>query len=140
MLSGIMRDSTVTPPYCCSRRGKGGTLTSPRWEAYTARRETNREGTKKRNHQEGRAAMECVAVVVAGGAARSGWLSAVFWLRNTTTRPEVVHRFTKCVFAHSPQSQKSLLGMLHLLAKTDHRHAIPIRATRAFPREDRATL
>jgi hypothetical protein len=36
-------------------------------------------------------------------------LSAAQQLRSTT-RPEVVHRFTMCVFAHSPQSQKSLLG------------------------------
>ncbi len=51
-----------------------------------------------------------VVPVVAGRAARSGWLAAIFWLRSTTTRPEVVHRFTMCVFAHSPQSQKNLLG------------------------------
>jgi ATP-dependent DNA ligase len=35
---------------------------------------------------------------------------AVFWLRSTRTRPEVVHLFLMCDFAHSPQSQKNLLG------------------------------
>jgi hypothetical protein len=31
-------------------------------------------------------------------------------LRSTTTRPDVVQRFTTYVFVHSPQSQKNLLG------------------------------
>jgi hypothetical protein len=42
--------------------------------------------------------------------ARCAQLFSWFWLRTTTTRPEAVHRFTMCVCAHSPQSQKSLLG------------------------------
>src|SRR5580700_6631283 len=48
---------------------------------------------------------------MAGGAARSGWLSAaVFRWRSTRTRPEVVHRFRLYNSEHSPQSQKYLLG------------------------------
>ena len=46
---------------------------------------------------------------------RKGWLPAVFRLRDTRTTPDVVHRLTMCVFAHSPQSQKYLVGK-HLIA------------------------
>jgi hypothetical protein len=46
----------------------------------------------------------------AGGTAGSGWLSAVFCFRSTRIRPELVHHVAMCVFAHSPKSQKSLLG------------------------------
>ena len=51
-----------------------------------------------------------VVAAMAGRTAIWGWPSAAFWLRGTRTRPEVVHRFTMSVFAHSPQSQKNLLG------------------------------
>ena len=47
---------------------------------------------------------------VAGRATRLGRLPAVFRLRDTRTMPDVVHRLTMCVFVHSPQSQKYLLG------------------------------
>jgi hypothetical protein len=50
-----------------------------------------------------------VAAVV-GRSTRLGRLPAVFMLRDTSTTPDVVHRLTMCVFVHSPQSQKYLLG------------------------------
>lgn len=34
-----------------------------------------------------------IVPVLPARAARSGWLSAAFWLRSTATRPEAVHRF-----------------------------------------------
>jgi len=47
---------------------------------------------------------------VAGRSTRLGRLPAVFKLRDTRTTPDLVHRLTMCVFVHSPQSQKYLLG------------------------------
>ena len=47
-----------------------------------------RMGTTVRNGGSG-----VVVPVLAAREARSGWLSAAFWLRSTTTRPEAVHRF-----------------------------------------------
>src|ERR1700733_9051796 len=47
---------------------------------------------------------------MSGGSARLAWLPAVFSPRDTRTTLDVVHRLTMCVFVHSPQTQKYLLG------------------------------
>ena len=47
-----------------------------------------RMGTTVRNDGRG-----VVVPVQSARAARSEWLSAAFWLRSSTTRPEAVHRF-----------------------------------------------